>query len=173
MLKADLDMKEEESRERMLSSDSGVHFMYEDEIMLNTMRMMEQGEQMSDMSEDYEMYKLVVVINQSNQFSSGQLTELVSMTTAHMMTKLFMHEFGDEQLDMWEAMGQQVVLMEGENTKHLVDLRLAAECLGLDCVVEGKSWDNSKRLYREVMMLAIWGEENDLHNVVGRLVKVV
>jgi len=171
MLKADLDMKEEESRQRMLSSDSGVHFMPEDDV-LQSWNMYVQGEEMSDMSEDYELYKLVLVINKSLQLSPGQLTELVCRTTGGMVAKMIINEFGEEVLDMWDAMGQEVVVMQGENTKHLVDLKLAAECLRLDCLIEGRLWDNLRRHYREATVLAIWGEDNDVNNVVGRLVEL-
>jgi hypothetical protein len=50
-----------------------------------------------------------------------------------------------------------------------MDLRLAAECLGLEWVELGRGWDNANRRYREVTVLGIWGEENMLNKVVGRL----
>ena len=166
MLRADLDIKEEEIRERVLSIDSGVHMMDDDEMEFLDW---EQMEEMSDMSEDYELYKLVLVINKSHLLSPGQMTELVGKATAHMLAKVAMIEFGDEQLEMWEACCQQVVVMEGKNTMHLLDLRLAAECLGLEWVEEGDLWDRVNRRYREVAVLGIWGEVNTLHSVVGRL----
>ena len=78
------------------------------------------------------MYKLVLVVNKSHHFSPRQMTELVCMATGHMLAKVAMVEFGEEQLDMWEACVEQVMVLEGENTRHLMDLRLAEECLGLE-----------------------------------------
>eukprot|EP00092_Neocalanus_flemingeri_P017790 GFUD01019247.1.p1 GENE.GFUD01019247.1~~GFUD01019247.1.p1 ORF type:complete len:361 (-),score=123.07 GFUD01019247.1:49-1131(-) len=171
MLKADLDIKEEEGeiRDRIVSIDSGVHLM-EDDMMFQAWEIEQMD--VTDMSEDCDMYKLVLVINKSHQLGPGQMTEVVSKTTAHMLAKVAMSEFGEEQLDMWEACGQQVVVMEGKNTRHLLDLRLAAECLGVEWVEEGDVWDRVKKRYMEVMVLGIWGDENAVHNVVGRLVEV-
>ena len=173
MLRADLDMKEEEMRERIriLSSDSGVHFMMED-LDIHAWEMEQDVESLSDMSEEYEIYKLVLVINKSHQLSPGKMTGLVGRATMHMLAKLANDEFGDEQLEMWEACGQQVVVMEGENTRHLQDLKLAAECLKLEWGEEGEGWDRVNSRYREVMVLGIWGEENDVNSVVGRLLEV-
>jgi len=173
MLRADLDMKEEEMRERIriLSSDSGVHLV-EGDLEFHAWEM-EEWERVSDISEDFEIYKLVLVINKSHQLSPGQMTAVVGKATANMLAKVAMSEFGDEQLDMWDACSQQVVVMEGENTRHLLDLRLAAECLQLEWGEEGEVWDRANMRYRETMVLGIWGEENDVHNVVGRLGEVV
>jgi len=168
MLREDLDMKEEEIRERILSIDSGV-CMLDDDMEYHAWEM----EQMADMSEDLEYYKLVLVVNKSCQLQPGYMTMIVGRATGHMMAKVGMYELGDEQLDMWEACGEQVMVMEGENTKHLMDLRLAAECLGLEWVEEGRLWDTVNRRYREVAVLGIWGEEENLEKVMGRLEEAV
>jgi hypothetical protein len=60
-------------------------------------------------------------------------------------------------------------VLEGKITRPSMDLRLAAECLGLEWVELGRGWDNANRRYREVTVLGIWGEENMLNKVVGRL----
>ena len=126
MLTSDLEMKEEEMRYRILSIDSEVNTMDDDEIEYHVWEM----EKMMDMSAENELYKLVLVVNKSHHFSPRQMTELVCMATGHMLAKVAMVEFGEEQLDMWEACVEQVMVLEGENTRHLMDLRLAEECLG-------------------------------------------
>ena len=85
-----------------------------------------------DMSAENELGKLVLVVIKSHHFSPRQMTELVGMATGHMFAKVAMVEFGEEQLDMWEACVEQVMVLEEENTRHLMDLRLAEECLGLE-----------------------------------------
>ena len=152
-------------RDRIMSIDSGVHMLDDEKMEYHDWEM----EQTLDMSAEYEVYKLVLIINKSHQLSPGRMTELVGMATGHMLAKVATIEFGEEQLDMWEACGEQVMVLEGENTRHLLDLRLAAECLELDRVEVGRDWDNVNRWYREVAVLGIWGEENVLHKVVGRL----
>ena len=157
-------------RGRFLCTDSGVCMIDDDEM--EEYQAWEK-EQMLDMSAEYEVYKMVLVINKSHQLSPGQMTMLVGRATGHMLAKVTMLEFGDEQLDMWEACGEQVGVLEGEHTRHLLDLRLAAQCLGLEWVEGGHGWDMFNRRYREVAVLGIWGEENILDKVVGRLEKAV
>ena len=50
------------------------------------------------------------------------MTELMGMATGHISAKVAMIEFGEEQLDMWEACGAQVVVLEGGHIRHLMDL---------------------------------------------------
>jgi hypothetical protein len=72
------------------------------------------------------------------------MTELMGMATGQILAYVAMIEFGEEQLDMWEACGEQVVV-------------LAAECLGLERVEVGRDWDYVNRRYKEVVVLGIWG----------------
>ena len=61
MLTADLEMKEEEMRDRILSVDSGVHMLDDEKMEYHDWEM----EQTLDMSAEYEVYKLVLIINKS------------------------------------------------------------------------------------------------------------
>ena len=90
--------------------------------------------------EDIELYKLLLIVNKSFHIQPLDMTAVVGRVTGHMMAKVGMHDQGDEQLDMWEMCGEQVVILEGENSKHLMDLKLAAQCLGLQWVEEGRFW---------------------------------
>jgi len=165
MLKADLDVKEEEIRERIQSIDSGVCMIDDDE--------MEYFDDEMDYTsldyEDIELFKLVLIVNKSFHIRPLDMTTVVGRVTGHMMVKVGMHDQGDEQLDMWEMCGEQVVILEGENSKHLMDLKLAAQCLELQWVEEGRFWDRESRRYRNLVMVGIWGEEEHLNKVVGRL----
>ena len=99
MLKADLDMKNEESRERIMSIDSGICMVDDDETDL-----------ISIDSDDLDVYKLVLVVNKSFRFSPEQITELVGRATGHIIAKLGMLAEGDIQLEMWETCGEQVMV---------------------------------------------------------------
>jgi len=54
-------------------------------------------------------------------------------------------------------------------TKNFIDLRLAAQCLGLQWVEEGRHWDRVNRRYRDVAVLGIFGEVETVDTVIGRL----
>ena len=160
MLKSDLEIKEEEVRERIKSIDSGICMMGDGDDDLDGISLD---------YEDLDVYKLVLVVNKSFNFHPKFIAHLVGRATGHMMAEVGMLEEGDHQQEMWEACGEQVVLHEGENTGHLFDLRLAAQCLGLQWVEEGRFWDRGIRRYREVAVLGIWGLEEKLDMVVGRV----
>jgi len=162
MLKADLDMKNEESRERIMSIDSGICMVDDDETGF-----------ISIDSEDLDVYKLVLVVNKSFRFSPEALTELVGRATGHIIAKVGMLAEGDIQLEMWETCGEQVMVYKGENTRHLLDLRLSAQCLGVEWVEEGRYWDRVNRIYREVAVLGIWGLVDSVGVLVGRLERMV
>ena len=102
MLTADLEMTEAEMRDRILSIDSGVYMLDDDEIEYHVWKM----EQIRDFSAENEFYKLVLVVNKSHHFSPRQITKLVGMAIGHMLTKVAMVEFGEEQLDIWKACGE-------------------------------------------------------------------
>ena len=99
MLKADLDMKNEESRERIMSIDSGICMVDDDETDL-----------ISIDSDDLDVYKLVLVVNRSFRFSPEALTQLVGRATGHIIAKVGMLAEGDIQLEMWETCGEQVMV---------------------------------------------------------------
>ena len=160
MLKSDLEIKEEEVRERIKSIDSGICMMGDGDDDLDGISLD---------YEDLDVYKLVLVVNKSFNFHPKFIAHLVGRATGHMMAEVGMLEEGDHQQEMWEACGEQVVLHEGKNTGHLLDLRLAAQCLGLQWVEEGRFWDKVIRRYREVAVLGIWGLEEKLDMVVGRI----
>ena len=130
-------------------------------------------DRISSDSEDLDVYRLVLVVNKSLNFPPKTLACLVGRATGLMMVNVGMLKEGDNQQEMWEACGEQVVIHEGENTGHLFDLRLAAQCLGLQWVEEGGLWDRSTRKYREVAVLGIWGVEEKLEMVVGRIDKMM
>ena len=161
MLKSDLDVKEEEVRERIKSGilmmgDGGDHEL----------------NRMSSDNENLNKYKLVLVVNKSFNFTPETLACLVGRASG-LMVKLGMLEEGVNQQEMWEACCKQGVLHGGENTGHLFDLRLTAQCLGLQLVEEGMLWDRSNRRYREVTVLGIWGLEEKLERIVGRIEKIM
>ena len=54
-------------------------------------------------------------------------------------------------------------------TKNFIDIRLAAQCLGLQWVEEGRHWDRVNRRYRDVAVLGIFGEVETVDTVIGRL----
>jgi len=160
MLKADLDMKNEESRERIRSIDSGICMDDDDtDISID--------------SDDLDVYKLVLVVNKSFRFSPEVITELVGGATGHIVAKVGMLAEGDIQLEMWETCGEQVMVYKGENTRHLLDIRLSAQCLGVEWVEEGRYWDRVNRIYREVAVLGIWGLVDSVEVLVGRLERMV
>jgi len=170
MFRADLEVKEEEMRKRMQSIDSGVCITEED-IVTNVWKrkQMEVGLD-SDTSEEFEEYKLVIVVNMCCQLNQAQLVCLVGKATMHLFGKISCEENGEEEMDLWEYSGQKVVTVEGDNSRHLLDLKLAAESLGLRCgEVVGGFWNRMTRRFTEMLVLAIWGEEEEVMSVVGRL----
>lgn len=158
MFKADLDIKEDEVRERIQSIDSGICMAEDDET-----------NQVSIDSDELDEHKLVLVVNKSFCFSSMETTFLVSRAAGHMIAKVGLLAEGDFQLEMWELCGEQVMIYNGYKTGHLLDLRLAAQCLGLSWVEEGRHWDRVNRRYRDVAVLGIFGEVETVDTVIGRL----
>jgi len=157
MMKADLEARSSDVRDRLSSSDSG-YASTKDE-----------AEEVEEAESLRSYYKLVIVVNGCLRMRTNYLLRLIGNATLSMITKLSSHYFGDDQLSQWQESGQDIQVVRGEGFRHLEDLQLAASSLGLVTHVEGGGWDRDRMRYRDLLVLALWGDTRTVHQAAGRL----
>jgi len=144
MLKTELENRSQDVRDRLWSSDSGyVSVRDEEEIDLPEQEVSEYG--------------LVIVVNGCMTIRNHVLLKLISSVTIGIISKVSSNYFGEYQLRQWEKCNQSIRVVQGETVRHLADLQLAANCLGLTTQQS------------DLLVLGIWGELEVLDLAVGRL----
>jgi len=166
MLREDLEVKEREARARILSTDSGLGLSFDEGLEGG-----DYGETSSYRSK-FGNYKMVLIVNVSLHLSPEQLMRVIGVATGRMITRVSLNEFGDNQLELWDADGGPVHVLEGLDSVHLTDIKLTSICFNLELFELGRLWDCRNQRFRDLLVLALWGKDHVLHQVVGRLTEL-